>query len=93
MKDKYGYDNDFWREREPFTPSVIAFYILLMHEANQNRWVMTFRCNAAFACYQLTTTKQNLFKARQRLTKRGLYFHNTVFVERWMRAALPLIER
>lgn len=25
--------------------------------------------------------------------KRGLYFHNTSFVERWMRAAMPLIER
>ena len=25
--------------------------------------------------------------------KRGLYFHNTQFVEQWMRAAVPLIER
>lgn len=74
MKGKYEYDNDFWREceREPFTPSEIALYMLLLHEANQNRWVMPFRCNTAFACYRLTTTKQNIFKARQRLKERGL---------------------
>lgn len=28
-----------------------------------------------------------------RADKRGLYFRNTAFVERWMQASLPLIER
>ena len=41
-------------------------------EANRLRWEMPFACHTAILCVRLSTTKQNISKARQRLVERGL---------------------
>lgn len=63
----------FWQEseREPFTTTEVALYHYLLNEANRNRWVMPFRCSTTIACYRLSTSRQNIQKARESLRNRG----------------------
>jgi len=63
----------FWQEseRNPFTITEAALYHYLLYEANRNRWVMPFRCSTVLICHCLSTTKQNIQKAREALKERG----------------------
>ncbi len=74
MAGIYEYINRFWAEAEraPFNPSEVALYHYLLYEANRLRWDMPFACHTAIICIRLSTTKQNICKARQRLMERGL---------------------
>ena len=74
MAGIYDYINRFWTEaeRSPFNPMEVALYHYLLYEANRLRWVVPFACHTAILCVRLSTTKQNISKARQRLTERGL---------------------
>ena len=74
MAGIYDYINRFWAEaeRSPFNPTEVALYHYLLFEANRLRWEMPFACHTAILCVRLSTTKQNISKARQRLTERGL---------------------
>ena len=74
MAGIYDYINRFWTEaeRSPFNPTEVALYHYLLYEANRLRWNMPFACHTAILCVRLSTTKQNISKARQRLTERGL---------------------
>ena len=73
MAGIYEYINRFWAEadRSPFNPSEVALYHYLLYEANRLRWNMPFACHTAIICVRLSTTKQNICKARQRLVERG----------------------
>lgn len=74
MAGIYEYINRFWAEAErgPFNPSEVALYHYLLYEANRLRWNMPFACHTAIICVRLSTTKQNICKARQHLMERGL---------------------
>lgn len=74
MAGIYDYINRFWAEaeRSPFNPTEVALYHYLLYEANRLRWEMPFACHTAILCVRLSTTKQNISKARQRLVERGL---------------------
>ena len=74
MAGIYDYINRFWAEaeRSPFNPTEVALYHYLLYEANRLRWEMPFACHTAILCVRLSTTKQNISKARQRLSERGL---------------------
>ena len=78
MAGIYDYINRFWTEaeRSPFNPTEVALYHYLLYEANRLRWNMPFACHTAILCVRLSTTKQNISKARQHLKERGLIeFH------------------
>lgn len=64
----------FWRaaEEESFTPSEAALYFYLLHKANTQKWQMPIRCPTTTICVFLSTTKQNVMKAREGLRRRGL---------------------
>lgn len=64
----------FWQESErmPFSTAEAALYHYLLYEANRNHWVMPIRCSTAIVCYRLSTSKQNIQKARDALKQRGL---------------------
>lgn len=74
MAGIYDYINRFWAEAEhsPFNPTEVALYHYLLYEANRLRWNMPFACHTAILCVRLSTTKQNISKARQHLKERGL---------------------
>ena len=74
MAGIYDYINRFWTEaeRSPFNPTEVALYHYLLYEANRLRWNMPFACHTAILCVRLSTTKQNISKARQHLKERGL---------------------
>lgn len=74
MAGIYDYINRFWAEaeRSPFNPTEVALYHYLLYEANRLRWEMPFACHTAILCVRLSTTKQNISKARQHLMERGL---------------------
>lgn len=63
----------FWRaaEEEAFTPSEAALYFYLLHKANTQKWQMPIRCPTSTVCAFLSTTKQNVMKAREGLRQRG----------------------
>ena len=67
MAGIYDYINRFWAEaeRSPFNPTEVALYHYLLYEANRLRWNMPFACHTAILCVRLSTTKQNISKARQ----------------------------
>ena len=74
MAGIYDYINRFWTEaeRSPFNPTEVALYHYLLYEANRLRWNMPFASHTAILCVRLSTTKQNISKARQHLKERGL---------------------
>lgn len=74
MAGIFDYINRFWAEAEcsPFNPTEAALYHYLLYEANRLRWNMPFACHTAILCVRLSTTKQNISKARQHLKERGL---------------------
>lgn len=63
----------FWRaaEEEACTPSEAALYFYLLHKANTQKWQMPIRCPTSTVCAFLSTTKQNVMKAREGLRQRG----------------------
>ena len=63
----------FWRaaEEEAFTPSEADLYFYLLHKANTQKWQMPIRCPTSTVCAFLSTTKQNVMKAREGLRQRG----------------------
>ena len=63
----------FWRaaEEEAFTPSEAALYFYLLHRANTQKWQMPIRCPTTTVCAFLSTSKQNVVKAREGLKQRG----------------------
>lgn len=63
----------FWKaaEEEPFTPSEAALFFYLLHRANTLKWQMPIRCPTTTICVFLSTTKQNVMKAREGLRQRG----------------------
>lgn len=63
----------FWQsaQEEAFTPSEAALYFYLLHRANTQKWQMPIRCPTSTVCAFLSTTKQNVMKAREGLKKRG----------------------
>lgn len=63
----------FWRaaEEEAFTPSEAALYFYLLHKANTQKWQMPIRCPTSTVCAFLSTTKQNVMKAREGLRQQG----------------------
>lgn len=64
----------FWREAEgeKFAPSEAALYFYLLYRANTQKWQMPIRCPTSTICAFLGTTKQNVMKAREGLSHRGL---------------------
>ena len=64
----------FWRmaEEERPTPSEAALYFFLLHRANTQKWRMPIRCPTSTICAFLSTSKQNVMKAREGLSARGL---------------------
>ena len=69
----YDLSNRFWQENDynSFSISATALYFFLLHRANMRRWQMPFRCPTETIRIQLSTTKQNVVKARDELQKRG----------------------
>ena len=63
----------FWQsaQEEAFTPSEAALYFYLLHRANTQKWQMPIRCPTSTVCAFLSTTKQNVMKAREGLRQRG----------------------
>ena len=63
----------FWQsaQEEAFTPSEAALYFYLLHKANTQKWQMPIRCPTSTVCAFLSTTKQNVMKAREGLRQRG----------------------
>lgn len=63
----------FWQsaQEEAFTPSEAALYFYLLHKANTQKWQMPIRCPTSTVCAFLSTTKQNVMKAREGLKQRG----------------------
>lgn len=74
MASVYDYINHFWSvaEQHPANPTDVALYHFLLYEANRMRWKMPFPCHTELICLRLSTTKQNINKARTRLKERGL---------------------
>lgn len=64
----------FWQagQEEAFTTSEAALYFYLLHRANTKKWQMPIRCPTNNICDILSTTKQNVMKAREGLRRRGL---------------------
>jgi len=66
--------NRFWLENEydPCSATEIALYFFLLNKANTRRWKMPFRCSTELIRMQLSTTRQNVLKAREGLHKKKL---------------------
>ena len=66
--------NYFWfrNENEPCSLSEMALYHYLLYEANRQHWTMPFKVSTQMIQARLNTSKQNVMKAREALTKRGL---------------------
>ena len=71
--------NRFWLENEydPCSATEIAFYFFLLNKANTRRWKMPFRCSTELIRMQLSTTRQNVLKAREGLHKKGFISFTT----------------
>lgn len=71
--------NRFWLENEYDTCSAteIALYFFLLNRANTRRWKMPFRCSTELIRIQLSTTRQNVLKAREGLHKKGFISFTT----------------
>lgn len=71
--DMFNFVLRFWRaaEEEAFTPSEAALYFYLLHRANTQKWQMPIRCPTTTVCAFLSTSKQNVMKARKGLRQRG----------------------
>ena len=71
--------NRFWLENEYDTCSAteIALYFFLLNKANTRRWKMPFRCSTELIRMQLSTTRQNVLKAREGLHKKGFISFTT----------------
>lgn len=97
----YNLVSHFWRaaEEEAFTPSEAALYFYLLHKANTQKWQMPIRCPTATICVFLSTTKQNVMKAREGLRQRGLIEYHSgsgikdIPVYTLMDATTPLSEQ
>ena len=65
--------SNFWRmaEEEKFTPSEAALYFYLLNRANTQRWKMPIRCPTSTILAYISTTKQNVMKAREGLKQKG----------------------
>ena len=66
--------NYFWfrNENEPCSLSEMALYHYLLFEANRQHWATPFKVSTQMIQARLNTSKQNVMKAREALTKRGL---------------------
>ena len=71
--------NRFWLENEydPCSATEIALYFFLLNKANTRRWKMPFRCSTELIRMQLSTTRQNVLKAREGLHKKGFISFTT----------------
>ena len=71
--------NRFWLENEydPCSATEIALYFFLQNRANMRRWKMPFRCSTELIRMQLSTTRQNVLKAREGLHKKGFISFTT----------------
>ena len=71
--------NRFWLENEydPCSVTEIALYFFLLNKANTRRWKMPFRCSTELIRMQLSTTRQNVLKAREGLHKKGFISFTT----------------
>ena len=71
--------NRFWLENEydPCSATEITLYFVLLDKANTRRWKMPFRCSTELIRMQLSTTRQNVLKAREGLHKRGFISFTT----------------
>ena len=71
--------NRFWLENEydPCSTTEIALYFFLLNKANTRRWKMPFRCSTELIRMQLSTTRQNVLKAREGLHKKGFISFTT----------------
>ena len=71
--------NRFWLENEydPCSATEIALYFFLLNKANMRRWKMPFRCSTELIRMQLSTTRQNVLKAREGLLKKGFISFTT----------------
>ena len=71
--------NRFWLENEydPCSATEIALYFFLLNRANMRRWKMPFRCSTELIRMQLSTTRQNVLKAREGLHKKGFISFTT----------------
>jgi len=69
----YDFFNPFWEEcgQDPMTPSEVALFHYLLSEANRRHWEMPLRCYTKIICHYLSTTRQNIQKARISLRQRG----------------------
>ena len=70
----YDFLNLFWSKNEhnPCSPTEAALYFYLLFEANRQRWIMPFCCNTSIICFRLSTSKQNISNARDKLREKGL---------------------
>ena len=75
----YELFNRFWLENEydPCSATEIALYFCLLNKANTRRWKMPFRCSTELIRMQLSTTRQNVLKAREGLHKKGFISFTT----------------
>lgn len=66
--------SNFWRmaEEEKLTASEAALYFYLLNRANTQRWKMPIRCSTSTILAYISTTKQNVMKAREGLKQKGL---------------------
>ena len=66
--------NRFWVENEydTFSKSDICLYFFLLDKANQARWQMPFKYKTELISAQLGISRNNILKARDRLSERGL---------------------
>ena len=55
----------------------IALYFFLLNKANTRRWKMPFICSTELIRMQLSTTRQNVLKAREGLQKKGFISFTT----------------
>ena len=71
--------NRFWLENEydPCSATEIALYLFLLNKANTRRWKMPFRCSTELIRMQLSTTRQNVLKAREGLLEKGFISFTT----------------
>ena len=71
--------NRFWLENEydPCSATEIALYFFMLNKANSRRWKMPFRCSTELIRMQLSTTRQNVLKAREGLHKKGFISFTT----------------
>lgn len=70
----FDFFNRFWDycAMEPYSITEVALYHYLLNIANRNRFVMPIKCSTSLISVHLKTSKQNVIKAREGLTSRGL---------------------